>query len=511
MLLGTAAYMSPEQARGARVDRRADVWRRRLSLRGADWDARVPWRRHLDGARRDLTREPDWERLPTDLPQSIGALLRRCLQKDTRQRLQDVGDARWLLAEARESAIARATPAIGSRGGRTKVAAALPVVAAVAGVAGWVTSRAVAPRAKAAETGSSVVRFEVVPPILIQSDALSFREFAVHPQGTAFAFAGEDGIRLHDLARGDSRPIPGALGSEPFFSADGEWLGFFSAYFENTVFKVPAAGGLRQRICTLDSGEWPAGFAWRGDWIVFSIHLSRARGLWKVRASGGVRERLGADPRLGTGMHPSFLPDRDAVLFNSRDDEESLTQWLRVVDLSTGAVTDLGVEGRTPQYLSSGHLVWARDDGLWAARFDPDRLRILGDARPVMETPSASPMAASFSISPDGTLVTLEPTWYDLVETGLDGTRRKLAEAPTWSTWRAIPPTAPSWPTRAAATATARSGSMSSPPAARASSEGLHSKRGRCGQREARSPSTISRRRVAGSCSQPSIGTPKRR
>ena len=61
------------------------------------------------------------------------------------------------------------------------------------------------------------------------------------------------------------------LGSEPFFSADGEWLGFFSAYFENSVFKVPVAGGLRQRICTLSSGEWPDGFAWRGDWIVFSI------------------------------------------------------------------------------------------------------------------------------------------------------------------------------------------------------------------------------------------------
>ena len=214
VLLGTAAYMSPEQARGARVDRRADVW-----AFGACLYEALTATRAFHGEDTSmvlaaiLTREPDWERLPTNLPQSIGALLRRCLQKDTRQRMQDVGDARWLLAEARESASARATPAIGSRGGRTKVAAALLVVAAVAGAAGWVTSRAVAPSAKAAETGSSVVRFEVVPPVLIQSDALSFREFAVHPRGTAFAFAGDDGIRLHDLALGDSRPIPGAVGS----------------------------------------------------------------------------------------------------------------------------------------------------------------------------------------------------------------------------------------------------------------------------------------------------------
>jgi Tol biopolymer transport system component len=316
--------------------------------------------------------------------------------------------------------------------GRRKVAAALLGVVVVAGATGWVASRMVAPSASGAGTRSSPLRFQVVPDVPVKSERASFREFAVHPGGTALAFANEGReIQLHDLTRGETRAIPGAGGGQPFFSADGEWLGFYGSY-ERIVYKIPVAGGRLQRLCTFGYGENPAGFAWRGDWIVFALREGRGRGLWKIPASGGERERLGDDPRLGTGMHPSFLPDRDAVLFNSRDDDESLTEHLRVVELASGAVTDLGVEGRTPHYLSSGHLVWARDDDLLAARFDPDRLRITGTASPVLEAPSASATSAPFSASPRGTLVTLEPAWYDLVEIGLDGARRKLAEAPTW-------------------------------------------------------------------------------
>jgi serine/threonine-protein kinase len=432
VLLGTAAYMSPEQARGARVDRRADVWAFGVCLYEA-----LTATRAFDAEDTSmvlaaiLTREPDWQRLPAELPREIRALLRRCFEKDPKQRLQDLGDARWLLAEARRSPGEPSIPPVASPARRRAVAAAVLVgVAAVAAAAGWIASRAAEPRAAAADTAESVVRFQVVPPHLVNSESANFREFAVHPRGTAFAYsAGE--IQLHDLASGESRPIPGASGTRPFFSSDGEWLGFVVP-FENAVYKIPSSGGLRQRICTLGYGENPDGFAWRGDWIVFALREGPWRGLWKIGANGGERERLGNDPRLGTGKHPSFLPDRDVVLFSSRDDDASPAQRLRVVDLTTGTVADLGIEGRTPHYLDSGHLVFARDDGLRAASFDVEQMRVVGDAGPILEAPSPGPVAAFYSMSPQGTLVTLDPAWYDLVEIGLDGARRKLTEAPTW-------------------------------------------------------------------------------
>jgi hypothetical protein len=314
-----------------------------------------------------------------------------------------------------------------------KVATAVLAFAVVAGAVGWVASRAAPPRRTGATSeDASVVRFQVAPPLLVNSSFSGFREFAVHPDGTAFAYSTTNGeIQLHDLSTGESRPIAGAGGAQPFFSADGKSLGFFS-FFEQSVFKVPVAGGLRQRICPISFGENLAGFAWRGDWIVFALVEGPWRGLWKTRANGGERERLGEDSRLANGMHPSFLPDSDAVLFSGRDDDASTVQRLRVVELASGVVTDLGIEGRTPQYLDSGDLVFGRDDGLWAVRFDADRMRAIGDAWPVLGMPTAGPMTAFFSTSRQGTLVALNPAWHDLVEIGLDGARRKLAEAPTW-------------------------------------------------------------------------------
>jgi hypothetical protein len=137
---------------------------------------------------------------------------------------------------------------------------------------------------------------------------------------------------------------------------------------------------------------------------------------------------LGDDPRLSNGLYPSFVPGHDAVLFTAHDEADG-PKKLCVVDLSTGVVSDLGVEGRAPQYVSSGHLVWTRDDGLWAARFDVESLRAIGEARLVAPQAAAATLAMPFDVSPGGTLVSVEPDSYDLVEFSFDGERHVLPTA----------------------------------------------------------------------------------
>ena len=149
--------------------------------------------------------------------------------------------------------------------------------------------------------------------------------------------------------------------------------------------------------------------------------------MWRVSATGGTpRQRLGNDARLSNGLHPSFVSGRDVVLFTGRDEGPVGPQKLCVVDLPTGVVSALGIEGRAPQYVSSGHLVWTRDDGLWAARFDVETLRAIGDARLVVPLPAAATLAMPFDVSPGGTLVSVQPDEYDLVEISFDGARHVL-------------------------------------------------------------------------------------
>jgi serine/threonine-protein kinase len=433
VLLGTAAYMAPEQARGLRVDRRADVWAFGCCLYEALTGARA-----FDGADVSLilaailSGEPDWQRLPAGLPREIDSLVRRCLEKDPRQRLQDLGDARWWLGEARRTHDERGTPTAAGAAGR-RIAAASLIAGALLGAGGlWLGLRQRDADSGGTDVSSPSVRFEVRPRVSLAFDATFSRDFAVDPRGTAFAFSASSGeIYVHDLATAASRAIPDAWGRRPFFSDDGQWLGVEHEEAGGVrVVKFPSGGGVPQRLFELGFGEFSGGFAWQGDVIVFAIHQGPSRGLWRVSASGSTpRQRLGDDPRLSNGLHPSFVPSQDAVLFTGRDEDALDRQKLCVVDLSTGTVSDLGIEGRAPQYVTSGHLVWARNDGLWAARFDVETLRAIDEARLVAPLAAAATLAMPFVVSPGGTLVSVEPDSYDLVEMSFDGGRRVLPTA----------------------------------------------------------------------------------
>ncbi len=152
-----------------------------------------------------------------------------------------------------------------------------------------------------------------------------------------------------------------------------------------------------------------------------------AKGLWWIPSSGGEPERLGDDPALANGVHPSFIEGRDAILFTGRDGGDAGRP--SVLDLSSGKVRDLGVEGSAPQYLSSGHLLWEREGQVWAAPFDLEGLRLAGDPVPVIGLASTSRVTPSFAASANGTLVMTDAALSDLVEVAPDGSRRRLAVA----------------------------------------------------------------------------------
>jgi serine/threonine-protein kinase len=428
VLLGTAAYMSPEQARGRPVDRRADVWAFGCCLYEA-----LTARRAFEGEDVSLTlaavltREPDWQHLPAGLPLELSTLLRRCLEKDARQRVQDIGDARWWLSQARrveqEPTVAAGTAAT-SRG--HALAAVLALVALVSTTAAvWLAvARLDHRRDVDAAAPAPSARFRVAPGVARVSS-----QIAVHPSGTRFVFSAANGLNVYDLAEGVTHPIPGETGDHPFFSSDGAWVGI-TQYMQ--VLKVPASGGLGQHLTFL--GGEPAGMSWQGDRILFGTESGPSRGLWiLIPSTGSKLERLGEDPALANGVHPSFVEGRDLVLFTGRNADGVLRP--SVFDRASATVHDLGVEGSSPQYLSSGHLLWERARRVWAARFDLERLRLVGEPVPLIElgstalTDFGSTRAAvpSFAVSANGTLVTPDLARLDLVEVGADGSRRRLA------------------------------------------------------------------------------------
>jgi Tol biopolymer transport system component len=173
-----------------------------------------------------------------------------------------------------------------------------------------------------------------------------------------------------------------------------------------------------------------AGASWSGDRIVFAVWEGSDRGLWSVSASEGKPERLGQASSVVNGVHPSFLLGREAIVFASRTDAGS--QRLLTLDLASGDARDLGIGGETPQYLSSGHLLWAQAQQLWAAAFDLDRLSIVGEPWPVMELPPPiGILTATFAASANGTVVTVQdPDRFDLVEIAADGSRHPVAVPP---------------------------------------------------------------------------------
>jgi Tol biopolymer transport system component len=408
-ILGTPAYMSPEQARGKPVDKRTDIWAFGCVLYEL-LTGKVAFRGETvsDTLAAVLEREPDWRVLPPATPDKIRELLRRCLQKDCQDRLRDIGDARIEIKEVSAApAVAKpyaATQNIGMRwrGAMLWVSPFL-VLVAIASIAVW--NR----KSSSPITSGPVSRIAITLP---PGQPLAGLEIgfvvALSPDGTQLVYAARQGgvqqLYLRPLAGLESKPIPGTEGAtEPFFSPDGQWLGFFA---DGKLKKVLLSGG---SPVSIGDATDPRGASWGSQGMII-FAPTRVSALQQVAAVGGSPQpltRLGKDDE-DSHRWPEFLPGGKALLFAAG---YSGSNWsnaqIAVQSIGTGEQRNLVQGGTQPRYAASGHLIYAQGGNLMAVPFDPQRLKVTGTAIPVVEGVLQGPLigAAQYSFSATGSLV----------------------------------------------------------------------------------------------------------
>ncbi len=426
-VVGTPAYMSSEQARGQTIDKRTDIWSFGVVLYEM-----LTGRRAFRGETTSdtiaaiLGLEPDWRTLPESTPAQIRTLLQRCLEKDPRRRLRDIGDARIELDALSASQLSSAmhpAPAEDSARkhgtGWRRLAFGGVVVALIAlglAAAAWLRTPT--------ETSVGAVQMTALlpPGVSITRGPGQILSLALSPDGRTLVIAGTDanGQRLYQrtLGRLEATPLAGTEGGQtPFFSPDGAWIGFFA---ENRLKRVPAAGGAAIDIAAVSG--YPMGASWGQDNRIIFASGPRS-GLRSVDAGGGRPEPL-TTVAAGVGHHsPQILPDGRTLLFNEG-------RWIHALDLASTRIDRL-VEGARPQYVS-GHLILGRGTALLAAPFDVARLEITGPVVPIVERVGYELTSGQphVTVSPGGTLAYVPaPQAYALVLMEPDGSERLLSQA----------------------------------------------------------------------------------
>ena len=394
-IMGTAAYMSPEQAKGKRVDKRADIF-----AFGAVLYEMLTGKKAFTGEGISeilaavIKSEPDWNALPSETPRKVHVLLKRCLQKDRSARLRDIGDAKLLVEDAapRAEAPPRSIPV---------VAIALVVLGAL-GLGAWVGTRVGSNASTGTNAAPLRVRIPLPPDTLL--GGFGSTVVAISPDGTKVAVVGNDGeerLFILDLTDGSSRLVPDSATAEgPFFSPDGQWVGFATGTrgrrtATGELRKVSVEGGLPQKIVDIDDYF---GASWGDDGFIYYVERVD-RGLSKIASAGGTRESV-ADAWL---LRPTVLPGAHAAVA-----EGDMLGNLLLVDLSTGEVTDLELQGTTPRFARSGHLVYSSLDRqrLMAVPFDPNQRVATGAPMALIDDLALSRhQAGVFDVSNDGALL----------------------------------------------------------------------------------------------------------
>ena len=405
VILGTAAYMSPEQAKGRVAGPRADVWAFGCVLFEMLTGSRAFSGEDVtDTIVAVLSREPDWQRLPASAA-AARPLLARCLKKDSKQRLQAIGDARLQIddiirgtTDPPPAAAIPTTAHLGTRWGIAAVAGS----ALLAALAMWAFMR------PAAGDGARPARFEIVPrPEQFLSIQNADRNVAISPDGQHIVYRGglKDQLVLRALDRIEARTLEDtASARSPFFSPDGNWVGFFDGV---TLKKVSIAGGPAITICP---SQIPRGAAWGEDGYIVFATQDTATGLLRVSAGGGEPTVL-TKPDAGQGERDhvalSLLPDGRGVLFTIVPSVAAAPSQIAVLDLRTGERKTLIRGGSQPEYIETGHLVYATGRSLTAVRFDLERLAVQSDPVLVVEDVlrNENSAATNYAVSRNGVLV----------------------------------------------------------------------------------------------------------
>jgi serine/threonine-protein kinase len=407
MILGTASYMSPEQARGRAVDKRTDVW-----AFGCVLFEMLTGERVFDGE--DATEiisavvktEPDWIALPESLPANVRAVITRCLAKDRKVRIPDLSVVRYMLDEpatqvAPESAPARVVPAWKrALPWASTVVLGAALVAALAIWAPWRSAPAPTPRRLLSSIGADAsMGIGLGGPVAILS-----------PDGTTLVFVANqpDQRRLfvRRLEELQAAPLAGTDGAfSPFFSPDGQSIAFFAG---GKLKKVPVAGGAVVNLCDATDGR---GGTWADDdTIIFQPASGSNARLMRVASAGGTPAPFGTFARTGEPSQrwPQALPNGKGVLFTEGANPSAFDDAnLVVTPLDDGTPKVVLRGGYFGRYVPSGHLIYMNQGIAYAVRFDLDRLERVGEAVPIPEDLQGNPYtgSAQLAFASDGTLV----------------------------------------------------------------------------------------------------------
>jgi hypothetical protein len=415
LILGTAAYMSPEQARGKAVDKRADIWAFGVVLyEMLSGNMLFQGETVSDVLAAVLRADIDLTTLPPTVPSGVRHLLSRCLEKDPRRRLRDIGEARVLLESTSAVEPVAAVPARPARQWLPWAVAAIAVLALG-------TSLAIA-RPWAPEIAAPALRVTMQAGFSGTLESGLQNLFAISPDGTTLVFAGNASsesapglaesrntdlyIRRFDEPK--ATLLSGTEGAEgPFFSPTGEWVGYFA---KGKLFKVPAAGGASMLVADAPMSR---GAVWgEDDVITFNPMAAPGSKLVRVSANGGgTPTALGAmAEKHETQRWPQVLPGNRAILYTGAVSVDNFDDACLVVQTLDGAppkVVQCG--GSNWTYVNSGHVLYTHAGSIFAAHFDLAKLAVIGTGAVIVDgvRSSTASGAAQFAVARDGRMVYL--------------------------------------------------------------------------------------------------------
>ncbi len=400
IVLGTAAYMSPEQAKGRPADKRSDVWALGCVLYEMLTGTRAFRGENVSDTLASVLRDPpDWTAWPDNVPASLRALVEGCLQKDPKNRIADISTARFVLNEGRIPYASIPARPFGMRQSVWKTAALVTVVASIAGFVGWTI------RPRESHSGT-LTRFSITLP---EDQRLQGRPaLGISPAGTDLVYSVANRLYLRSMSDVEARPIAGTDGeriTSPVFSPDGRSIAFWSGG-ERALKKVAVSGGTAVTICQSDG---PVGITWDPSGIVFG---QSQRGIFRVSAEGGAPEMIVKAQSNEAVYAPQVLPDGRGILFTAASG--AFLDAPRLVVQTSSAERKTLVEGASDgRFLASGHIVYAIGGRLFAVSFDLPRLEVTSEPVQIIEGVARTALTATggmtgiaqWSVSATGTLV----------------------------------------------------------------------------------------------------------